>query len=103
MTEWCTVRKKGQVERVVSAVWRGWEEYKERFPYRAHCQRLEWSKTKEAKCVKAWLEAKEGSKEGKESEEELMELERLLMKNGGSPRRKQVEKWLQGGGEVGKM
>ena len=28
MTGWCSVRKKGQVEKVVSAVSRGWEEYK---------------------------------------------------------------------------
>ena len=28
MTGWCSVRRKGQVEKVVSAVSRGWEEYK---------------------------------------------------------------------------
>ena len=61
MTEWCTVRRKGQGEKVVSAVSRGWEEYKERFPHRAYIQRLDWSKVKEKKQVKPWLEAKEGS------------------------------------------
>ena len=102
VTEWCQVRRRGQVEKNESAVSRGWEEYKERFPYRAYVQRLEWSKVKEVKRVKAWLEAKEGSEEKKVSEEELMEMERLLKKNGGWSRQEQVEKWLRGGGELGK-
>ena len=103
MTEWCTVRRKGQGEKVVSAVSRGWEEYKERFPHREFIQRLEWSKWKEEKTVKAWLEAKKGSKEREKCEEEMMELELMIKKNRGCKGLEQVEKWLRGGGEVGKL
>ena len=47
MTGWCSVRRKGgQEEKVVSAVSRGWEEYKQLFPHRAHCQSLRWSVVK---------------------------------------------------------
>ena len=91
------------MEKVVSAVSRGWEEYKECFPHRAYCQRLEWMKVKEEKTVKAWLEAKKGSKEREKCEEEMMELELMLKKNGGCRKLEQVEKWLRGGGEVGKL
>ena len=54
MTGWCQVRRKGgQEEKVVSAVSRGWEEYKRKFPHLAHEQRQTWSERVE---VKAWLE-----------------------------------------------
>ena len=54
MTGWCQVRRKGgQEEKVVSAVSRGWEEYKRKFPHLAHEQRQTWSEKVE---VKAWLE-----------------------------------------------
>ena len=44
MTGWCQVRRKGgQEEKVVSAVSRGWEEYKRCFPHRAYSQRQKWS------------------------------------------------------------
>ena len=40
MTGWCLVRRKGgQEEKVVSAVSRGWEEYKKKFPHLVHEQR----------------------------------------------------------------
>ena len=38
MMVWSRVRKRGQVEKNVSAVARGWEEYKERFPHRSYIQ-----------------------------------------------------------------
>ena len=103
MTEWCTVRRKGQGEKVVSAVSRGWEEYKERFPHRAYVQRLFWSEVKEEKQMKAWLEAEEGSEERKKCEEEMMELELLLKKSASYGKLEKVEKWLRGGGEVRKV
>ena len=103
MMEWCTVRRKGQGEKVVSAISRGWEEYKERFPHRAYNQRLFWSKVKEEKQVKAWLEAKAGSEDEKKCEEEMMEMELMLKKNGGCRKLEKVEEWLRGGGEVGKL
>ena len=57
---------------------------------------------KEGKQVKAWLEAKEGSEEKKLCEEEMMVMELLLKKNGGWSKQEMVEKWLRGGGELGK-
>ena len=97
MTGWCSVRRKGgQEEKVVSAVSRGWEEYKQLFPHRAHFKRLTWSRVREERSdVKAWLE-------GKESEEELagmMESEKGYMKRADDRKLEKVEKWLRGGGE----
>ena len=88
MTGWCQVRRKGgQVEKVVSAVSRGWEEYKRKFPHLAHEQRQEWS---EREVVKMWLAG------GDESELERRE-ERWKPKDG-RPYLRQVEWWLRGGG-----
>ena len=89
MTGWCQVRrKKGQVEKDVAAVSRGWEEYKNKFPHLAFEQRREWS---EREVVKKWLAG------GDE-----MELERKekMMKPmfSGVPYRREVAKWLRGGG-----
>ena len=78
------------------AVSRGWEEYKQLFPHRAHCQRLQWSEVKERKEVKAWMEGKEGS------EELLMGLEIMLKKKADWAKKEQVEKWSRGGGGMGK-
>ena len=92
MTGWCQVRRKGgQVEKVVSAVSRGWEESKERFPHRAHCQRLNWSEVKEWRPLKAWLEGKE--------DEQGMELEKGLVRVADQAQKEKVEKWLRGAGE----
>ena len=93
MTGWVPVRRKGgQVEKVVSAVSRGWEEYKYFFPHRAYNTRQKWSEVKEQKVVKAWLEGKEGS------EEELRWLEELSLKVADAAKQEKVEKWLRGGG-----
>ena len=103
MTGWCLVRTKGgQEEKVVSAVSRGWEEYKERFPHRAFLQRLHWSRGEGETRVLAWLEAKKGSEEKKLIEEELMEMELQSYRNGGCGRQARVEKWLRGGWRLGK-
>ena len=95
------MRRKGQGEKVVSAMSRGWEEYKKRFPHRAFLQRPDWSRGKGERSVLAWLEAKKGSEEKKLIEEELMEMELQSMRNGGYERQAKVEKWLQRGGDWG--
>ena len=83
MTGWVPVRRKGgQVEKVVSAVSRGWEEYC--FPHQAYNTRQKWSEVKEQKVVKAWLE-------GSEEEE-------LSLKVADAAKQEKVEKWLRGGG-----
>ena len=93
MTGWVPVRRKGgQVEKVVSAVPRGWEEYKYCFPHRAYNTRQKWSEVKEQKMLKAWLEG---------SEEELMWLEELSLKVADAAKQEKVEKWLRGGWECG--
>ena len=52
MMVWSRVRKRGQVEKNVSAVARGWEEFRSKFPYLGHHWRREWSERRE---VKSWL------------------------------------------------
>ena len=84
MTGWCQVRRKGgQVEKDVSAVSRGWEEYKKKFPHLAHEQRRLWSESE-------WKEGGDESSE-KEREEELR-LEATVAQ------KRKVETWLRGGG-----
>ena len=78
MTGWCSVRRKGQVETVVSAVSRGWEEYKRCYLHWAYAQRLCWSGERVQEMVKAW-------REGKEDSEELIGLEITLKKNANEP------------------
>ena len=86
MTGWCSVRRKGgQVEKVVSAVSRGWEEYKCCFPHRAYAQRLCWSRRRVQEMVKEW-------RKGKEDSEELMGLEITLKKNADAAKLEKVEK-----------
>ena len=90
MTVWCLVRRKGgQEEKVVSAVLRGWEEYKSKFPHLAHYQRQEWS---EKKAVRAWLAG------GDESRLEESEYGRRSIRTEAQMRK--VEEWLRGGGEL---
>ena len=50
------VRKRGQVEKNVSAVARGWEEFRSLFPYLGHDWRRGWSERQE---VKQWMEGGE--------------------------------------------
>ena len=91
MTGWCQVRRKGgQEEKVVSAVSRVWEEYRRKFSHLAHewkAQRQEWS---ERKVVRAWLE---GGDEARMEEKE--ECRRKLTSDA---QKREVEKWLRGGG-----
>ena len=94
MTGWCQVRRKGgQEEKVVSAVSRGWEEYKRTFPHLAHEQRhLRASEWKELLRVKAWLKNREAQREN------LEDRERRLEKKASGAQKREVEKWLRGGG-----
>ena len=43
MMVWSRVRKRGQVEKNVSAVARGWVEFRDKFPYLGHELRRNWS------------------------------------------------------------
>ena len=87
MMEWCQVRRKrGQVEKDVAAGSRGWEEYKSKFPHLAHEQRRNWSESEE---VKEWLAG------GDETE---LERKEIRLKPWRVPYKKEVEKWLRGGG-----
>ena len=52
MMVWSRVRKRGQVEKKLSAVARGWEEFRSLFPYLGHDWRRKWSERDE---VKRWL------------------------------------------------
>ena len=80
MTGWCQVRRKGgQEEKVVSAVSRGWEEYKRTFPHLAHEQRqMRASKWREVTSVKFWKRRKE--------------------RQASEAQKREVETWLRGGG-----
>ena len=77
------------MEKVVSAVWRGWEEYKSKFPHLAHDQRREWSTRK---MVRRWLAG------GDELELEEGEGVRKSLRTEAQMRK--VEEWLRGGGEL---
>ena len=89
MMVWSRVRKRGQVEKNVSAVARGWEEFRSKFPYLGHHWRREWSERSD---VQRWLAGGgEGSLEWKEEETKARKsktTERYL-----------VEAWLRGGGK----
>ena len=58
MMVWSRVRKRGQVEKNVSAVARGWEEFQSLFPYLGHDWRRERSERRE---VKQWLAGGDGA------------------------------------------
>ena len=87
MKVWSQVRKRGQVEKNVSAEARGREEFQSKFPYLGHCWRHGWSKMKE---VKEWLAGGD--------EKEWVEFEEELKKKATADTHKKVEKWLRGGG-----
>ena len=66
---------------------RGWEEYKRKFPHLAYDQKQMWSEKVE---VRAWL------KGGDESRlEEKEDCRRSLASDA---KKREVEKWLRGGG-----
>ena len=89
MMVWSRVRKRGQVEKNVSAVARGWEEFRSLFPYLGHDWRRGWSERQE---VKQWLE-------GGEEEERNLEFREVMKKaRASAAKHEQVEKWLRGGG-----
>ena len=88
MMVWSRVRKRGQVEKNVSAVARGWEEFRSKFPYLGHDWRRKWSEWRE---VKQWLAG---------GGEEYLVFKEGRRKNGLSAAKTcEVEKWLRGGGE----
>ena len=58
MMVWSQVRKRGQVEKNVSAMARGWEEFRSKFPYLGHCWRRKWS---ERRLVQYWLAGEDES------------------------------------------
>ena len=87
--EWSRVRKRGQVETNVSAVARGWEEFRSKFPYLGHDWRRKWSEQRE---VTKWLAG--GGEEWLVQREE----KKKMMKKKTAEWR-EVEKWLRGGGE----
>ena len=89
MMVWSRVRKRGQVEKNVSAVARGWEEFRSKFPYLGHHWRREWSERSE---VKRWLAG------GRESGLEWSE-EKMKERKSKTTEHYQVERWLRGGGE----
>ena len=98
MTGWCQVRRKGgQVEKDVSAVSRGWEEYKKKFPHLAHVQRQLWSEDE-------WRSMKEG-REWLEGGDELSmkEREKSLRLKATDAQKRKVETWLRGGGSEVEM
>ena len=85
MMVWSRVRKRGQVEKNVSAVARGWEEFRSKFPYLGHDWRRKWSEQRE---VVKWLAGG--------GEERLVQLEERKSKTASGI---EVRKWLRGGGE----
>ena len=87
MMVWCQVRKGGQVEKDVSAVSRGWEEYKRKFPHLAHDWRRQWSVRSQ---VRHWLAG------GDESYWEKVEETRR--EKASNAKKREVEEWLRGGG-----
>ena len=89
MMVWSRVRKRGQVEKNVSAVARGWEEFRSKFPYLGHDWRRKWSERHE---VTKWLAGG-----GEESLVQMEEKKKMLKRK--SSEWKEVERWLRGGGE----
>ena len=89
MMVWSRVRKRGQVEKNVSAVARGWEEFRSKFPYLGHDWRRKWSERSE---VKKWLAG------GREVALEQRE-ERYKETRKNTAYEREVREWLRGGGE----
>ena len=87
MMVWSQVRKRGQVVKNVSAVARGWEEFRSKFPYLGYDLRREWS---EREVVKKWLA---GGDEGW-----YVAMEERRKKRVSAARHCEVEEWLRGGG-----
>ena len=73
------------MEKNVSAVARGWEEFRSKFPYLGHHWRRKWSERSE---VKQWLAGGE--------EDWLVKEEQW--KKARTANWREVEKWLRGGG-----
>ena len=86
MMVWSRVRKRGQVEKNVSAVARGWEEFRSKFPYLGHDWRRKWSERRE---VKQWLAG---------GDEDWLVKKEGRMKRVTAAKMCEVEKWLRGGG-----
>ena len=87
MKVWSQVRKRGQVEKNVSAEARGWEEFRSKFPYLGHCWRQGWSKMREGE---EWLAGGD--------ERELVQMEKEFKRSLKAHTHVKVEKWLKGGG-----
>ena len=67
MKGWCQVRRKtGQEEKGVATVTRGWEEFKNKFPYLAHTWRLKLS----SRSFKAEMKLSDEELERKDRERE---------------------------------
>ena len=83
-------RKRGQVEKDVAAVSRGWEEYKSKFPHLAHGQRhMSEDKWMEVGSMRVWLRGEDKLMEMREMREE---------KQASEAQKKEVKTWLGGGG-----
>ena len=89
MMVWTRVRKRGQVEKNVSAVARGWEEFRSVFPYLGHHWRRGWSERWE---VREWLRREEGAVKRLEISEKLKQ------SLASAAKKCEVEQWLRGGG-----
>ena len=87
MTEWCQVRKRGQVEKNVSAEARGWEEFQSKFPYLGHFWRRNGGK---GRSYEEWL--------GGGDEEMFVKWEEMRKKKASAADHAKVEEWLRGGG-----
>ena len=87
MKVWSQVRKRGQVEKNVSAEARGREEFQSKFPYLGHCWRQGWSKMREGA---EWLAGGD--------ERELVQWEKEFKRSVNAATHAEVEKWLRGGG-----
>ena len=74
------------MEKVVSAVARGWEEFRSKFPYLGHHWRRKWSEQGE---VEKWLAG---------GDEDWLVKKEGEMKKVTAAKMLEVEKWLRGGG-----
>ena len=84
--------EKGQVEMDVAARTRGWEEFRSKFPHLAFDRRRLWGERrwKEKRRTKEWMEGADESSE--------RWLEECLVRESTDAHKKEVEKWLRGGG-----
>ena len=87
MMEWSRVRKRGQVEKNLSAEARGREEFQNKFPYLGHLWRQYWSERSD---VRAWLAGGD--------EELLVRMEEGKKRSSNAFVHAKVKKWLRGGG-----